>query len=65
MGQIVAIPQKLEGSFWDEDGNELISQKGQDVTYVEVKNVPSMGAKTISLKEGRKDLLKTDMPFRM
>ena len=65
MSQIVAIPQKLEGSFWDEDGNELISQKGQDVTYVEVKDVPSMGAKTISLKEGRKDLLKTDMPFRM
>ncbi len=51
MSQIVAVPQEQDGIYLDEEGNQLISQKGQGVTYVEVKDVPSMGAKTIYLKE--------------
>jgi alpha-mannosidase len=63
MSQIVDIPQERDGIFRDEDGNELISQKGQGVTYVEVKDVPSMGVKVISFTEGEKGCLAAETPF--
>jgi alpha-mannosidase len=54
MNQIVEIPGDVDGRFQDKDGNELISQKGQGVTYVEVKDVPPMGMKVISIGQTEK-----------
>lgn len=45
--QVVALPGNAEGIYRDSEGNELVSQTGNGVTYVEVRNVPSMGTKTI------------------
>lgn len=64
MSQVVAVPQEQDGIFVDEDGNELVSQKGQGMSYVEVKDVPSMGVKTISFQEGAKDCPGAELPFR-
>ena len=58
MSQIVSVPAETDGICRDEDGNELVSQKGQGVIYVEVKDVPSMGTKTIILEEKKKDVPK-------
>ncbi len=58
MSQIVSVPAETDGICRDEDGNELVSQKGQGVIYVKVKDVPSMGTKTIILEEKKKDVPK-------
>jgi len=55
MDQIVAVSDAAEGIYRDSEGNELISQKGNGITYVEVKGVPSMGTKTIVLEERKQD----------
>ena len=55
MNEIVAVPAKEADSFTDEAGNRLVSQKQGDVVYVQVKDVPPMGHKTIFAgKEGEK-----------
>ncbi len=52
MSQIVPIPGNAPGIYRDAAGHELLSQKGDGVTYVEVKGVPSMGTKTVFFEEG-------------
>ncbi len=56
MDQIVAVPKEAEGRYRDAEGKELTAQRGQGVTYVEVKDVPSMGMKLISFENGAKDV---------
>ncbi len=58
--QMVVIPEKRDGIFKDQDGNELTVQNGQNGTYVEVKAVPAMGMKLISFEEGAKATLAAD-----
>ena len=45
--EIVMLPNNEVGTYRDEKGNKLNAQIAGDVTYVEVKNVPAMGARTI------------------
>ena len=53
MSQIVPLPGSGEGVYRDAGGNELAAQKGSGVTYVEVKDVPAMGFKTIVFEEAK------------
>ena len=53
MSQIVPLPGSGEGVYRDADGNELAAQKGSGVTYVEVKDVPAMGFKTVVFEEAK------------
>lgn len=63
MNEIVAVPAKEADSFTDEAGNRLVSQKQGDVVYVQVKDVPPMGHKTIFAgKEGEKA---EEAPFKV
>lgn len=48
--QMVEVPEDRDGIFRDQDGNKLVSQKGEGVAYVEVKDVPAMGMKVISFE---------------
>jgi len=56
MDQIVAVPEVADGRYRDGDGKELTAQKGQGVTYVEVRDVPAMGMKVISFENGAQDV---------
>lgn len=47
MSQLIPLPGNEDGIYKDAEGNELISQKGNGMTYVEVKDVPAMGTKTL------------------
>ncbi len=58
MDQIVSVQGNADGVYRDTDGNELISQKGNGMTYVEVKDVPATGFKTIVFEEMKKDVPK-------
>lgn len=58
MSQIVSVPAETDRICRDENGKELVTQKGQGVIYVEVKDVPSMGWKTIVLEEKKTDVPK-------
>ena len=49
--EIVAVPNAKAGVYRDKDGNELSAQPAGTVTYVEVKDVPAMGAGTIFFEE--------------
>lgn len=51
MSQTVTIPNAKSGIYKDENGNILASQREDKVTYVEVKDVPAMGTKTIVYEE--------------
>lgn len=55
MSQTVTVPETREGIFKDLEGNELVSQKGRRAAYVEVKDVPAMGAKTVFFEEVKSD----------
>lgn len=55
MDQTVSIPGNAHGIYQDADGRELVSQWGNGVTYVEVKDVPAMGTKTIVFKENQSE----------
>ena len=56
MNQIVTVPNHRKGIYRDDQGRELVSQKGHGVTYVEVKDVPAMGTKTIVFEETGQDI---------
>ncbi len=56
MNQIVTVPNHRKGIYKDSQGKELVSQKGHRVTYVEVKDVPAMGTKTIVFEETGQDI---------
>ena len=58
MDQLAAVPANADGIYKDLEGNELISQRGHGVDYVEVKAVPAMGTKTIIFEEADKDVPK-------
>ncbi|MCI9173416.1 MAG: alpha-mannosidase [Lachnospiraceae bacterium] len=55
LDQVVTVPETSDGIFRDGGGEILVSQKGQGVTYVEVKNVPPMGMKTIVFEPQSQD----------
>ena len=48
--EIVEIESELEGSFYDNEGNELEAQRENNKYIVEVKNIDGLGFKTIVLK---------------
>lgn len=50
--ELVAVPNTQNGIYRDLDGNELVTQKAEHVTYVEVPDVPSMGKKSILFEQG-------------
>ncbi len=56
LNEIVTLEGEAEGIYRDADGNELVSQKGHGVTYVEVRDVPAMGTKTIVFEAARQDM---------
>ncbi len=56
--EIVTVEGDAEGYFRDAEGNGLLSQKGHGVTYVEVKDVPAMGTKTIVFEAAKRDVPK-------
>lgn len=56
LNEIVTLQGEAEGIYRDADGNELVSQKGHGVTYVEVRDVPAMGTKTIVFEAARQDM---------
>lgn len=58
MDQIVTVPETREGIYRDLEGNELVSQKGCKAAYVEIKDVPAMGAKVFVFEEVKSDVLK-------
>lgn len=45
--QVVTVKEAGEGRFEDASGEELLSQREGDLTFVQVENVPAMGRKTI------------------
>lgn len=47
MDQIVTVDNPKHGIYKDADGTILTSQTADGVTYVEVKDVPAMGTKTV------------------
>nr|WP_288861846.1 alpha-mannosidase [uncultured Faecalicatena sp.] len=49
---LVELPGTSEGTYRDEDGKLLVSQKAENHTYVEVCGVPSMGMKRILFVPG-------------
>ncbi len=55
MSQVVSLPGNRDGVYRDGNGSGLVSQKGNGVTYVEVKDVPAMGAKTIVFEEAGRE----------
>ena len=55
--QMVEVPEERVGSFRDQEGNKLAVQRGQGVTYVEVKDVPAMGMKVISFEEAKSETI--------
>lgn len=56
MDQVVSVPGNRDGIYRDEEGNELVSQKGCGADYVEVRAVPAMGTKTIVFEEVKRDV---------
>ncbi len=56
LNEIVTLQGEAEGIYRDADGNELVSQKGHGVTYVEVRDVPAMGTKTIVFEAAKQDM---------
>ena len=48
--EIVEIESELEGSFYDNEGNELEAQRENNKYIVEVKSIDGLGFKTIALK---------------
>jgi len=44
---IVAVPNSKPGIYRDKEGRELLAQPAGAITYVEVKDIPAMGAGTI------------------
>lgn len=56
MDQIITIPGGADGVYRDADGNELISQKGHGAAYVEVRDVPAMGTKTVIFEESFEEI---------
>lgn len=52
---IAAIEESREGVFVDTCGNILESQRMDGYTYVEVKDIPSMGGKTVIFKEEKRE----------
>lgn len=56
MDQVVSVPGNRDGIYRDEEGNELVSQKGCGADYVEVRDVPAMGTKTIVFEEVKRDV---------
>ncbi len=56
LNEIVTLEGEAEGIYRDADGNELVSQKGHGVTYVEVRDVPAMGTKTIVFEAAKQDM---------
>lgn len=50
MSDVVAIPNTKTGIYKDAEGNVLEAQRAEDVTYVEVKDVPAMGYKVITFE---------------
>lgn len=53
MSENVAVPVRGQHSFTDEEGNPLVFQKQGEITYVQVKDVPAMGHKSIFIKDGQ------------
>ncbi len=58
MNQVVSVAGNEDGIYRDDEGNELISQKGHGITYIEVKDVPAMGTKTIVFEKAQRDVPK-------
>ncbi len=48
--ETIEIESDIEGNFFDEDGNKLESSRKDNKYTVEVKNVPGIGYKKITLK---------------
>lgn len=56
---LIELPGTEEGTYLDQDGNRLITQKADHRTYVEVCQVPSMGMKRITFEPGAAEEEKT------
>lgn len=49
--EIVAVPGRKSGIYRDAEGRELVSQQTDGRTWVEIREVPAMGAATIFFEE--------------
>lgn len=52
LDELAEIPETRKGTFTDETGRELSAQRGENVTYVQVKDLPSMGYRRIFFTPG-------------
>lgn len=52
LDELAEIPETRKGTFTDETGRELSAQRGENVTYVQVKDLPSMGYRRILFTPG-------------
>lgn len=52
LDELAEIPETRKGTFTDETGRELSAQRGENVTYVQVKDLPSMGYRKIFFTPG-------------
>lgn len=53
MDMMAAVHENAAGTYTDEAGNQLLSQRAEGVYYVQVKDVPPMGYKTIMFTKGK------------
>ena len=53
MDTLAAVRGNDAGTYADEEGNALLSQQAEGMHYVQVKDVPPMGYKTITFTRGK------------
>ena len=51
MTELVSVPEERDGIFIDDEGNILKTQKSDRMTYVEVRDIPATGYRTIRFEE--------------
>ena len=51
MTELVSVPEERDGIFIDDEGNVLKTQKSDRMTYVEVRDIPATGYRTIRFEE--------------